>query len=471
VTPPTLPSPRGEGFAWWHVYPLGFLGAEREALPDWSPPVPRLRRLEPWLDHVAGLGCDGLALGPVFASETHGYDTVDHWRIDRRLGTEADLVDLIARARERGIGVLLDGVFNHAGRSFTRPDWFRPGATFEGHERLPALDHSRPEVADHTVAVMTHWLERGAAGWRLDAAYAVPPPFWRAVTGRVHERFPGAWLAGEVIHGDYPRWVAETGVDSVTQYELWKAIWSSLNDRNLFELAWALDRHNRCLDAFAPLTFLGNHDVTRIASQLRDERHVELALVFLLTVGGVPSIYAGDERGLRGVKEHRAGGDDAIRAPFPDRPDGLPAAGEPVERLNREPLGLRRRLSLTRARTRVVTLTNPTLVYTSGDAVAVALNAGPEAVQLPLAPRRVGAGGRRRRAGRPRGRAPRTRLGGHDGARPGSGRWAPGSRSRLAPSSRALTTARPAAMACRPELVTLDANTSPIRLVESTLPM
>jgi hypothetical protein len=133
----------------------------------------------------------------------------------------------------------------------------------------------------------------------------------------VRTRHPDAYVFGEVIHGDYAGFVRDTGVDSVTQYELWKAIWSALNDRNLFELAWALERHNAMLDSFVPQTFIGNHDVTRIASQLLDERHLAHALVILMTCGGLPSIYAGDEQGFRGVKEHRAGGDGAIRPAFP----------------------------------------------------------------------------------------------------------------------------------------------------------
>ena len=74
---------------WWHAYPLGFVGAEKEALPDGASPIPRLDRFEPWLDYLVELGCNGLALGPVFASETHGYDTVDFLRIDPRLGDDA----------------------------------------------------------------------------------------------------------------------------------------------------------------------------------------------------------------------------------------------------------------------------------------------------------------------------------------------------------------------------------------------
>ncbi len=151
------------------------------------------------------------------------------------------------------------------GPSCTPSGW--PTHTFEGHEHLVALDHSRPEVAAYVGKVLEHWLERGVDGWRLDVAYAVPAEFWRAVLPR--ERFPDAWFFGEVIHGDYAGYVAKSGLDSVTQYELWKAIWSSLNDGNFFELSYALGRHNALLDTFVPQTFVGNHDVTRIATQAR----------------------------------------------------------------------------------------------------------------------------------------------------------------------------------------------------------
>ena len=174
---------------------------------------------------------------------------------------------------------------------------------------------------------MTHWLDRGADGWRLDAAYAVPPSFWAQVLPQVRERHPEAYVVGEVIHGDYARVVTESGIDAVTQYELWKAVWSSLNDGNLHELAHALGRHDGFLDTFVPLTFVGNHDVTRIASRLTDPRHLPHALAVLFTVGGTPSVYAGDEQAFTGVKEDRAGGDDAVRPPFPETPAGLAPFG------------------------------------------------------------------------------------------------------------------------------------------------
>lgn len=314
---------------WWQVYPLGFVGAFPAARPP-DPGEHRLRRLVDWFDHAIALGASGVALGPVFASRTHGYDTTDHYRIDPRLGDDADFDHVVAEAHRRGLRVLLDGVFNHVGVDFPRyrdaphdeasARWFRgrPGSfdTFEGHPELITLNHDNPEVADYTVDVMTHWLGRGADGWRLDAAYAVPQRFWASTLPRVRERFPDAWFVGELIHGDYAAVVEAATFDSATQYELWKAIWSGLNDRNFFELDWALRRHNGFLASFAPLTFIGNHDVTRVASRLERPEHLPHALVILLTVGGVPSVYAGDELGFRGVKEERRGGDGAVRPEF-----------------------------------------------------------------------------------------------------------------------------------------------------------
>src|ERR1700722_12634870 len=366
----------------WQIYPLGFVGAEAAAA-DRSGVAHRLGHLTSWLDYAVELGASGLLLGPIFASSTHGYDTIDYFKVDPRLGDEADFDALIATAHRKGLRVVLDGVFNHVGHEFpafqrviadpTHADaaWFRrlspegnEYATFEGHHQLVALNHDEPAVADHVVNVMTHWLQRGADGWRLDAAYAVPRRFWADVLPRVRAEYPDVYIFGEVIHGDYAGFVRETGVDAVTQYELWKAIWSALNDRNFFELAWALDRHNALLDSFVPLTFVGNHDVSRIASQLHDERHLPHALVILMTCGGTPSIYAGDEQAFRGIKEHRAGGDDAIRPAFPASPADLAPFGWPTYRLHQELIGLRRRHPwLHRARTRVTELHNTDFTF------------------------------------------------------------------------------------------------------------
>jgi len=370
---------------WWSLYPLGFLGAEAEALPPGSAPVPRLAGLEPWLDYAIELGCSGIALGPVFASETHGYDTVDHLRVDPRLGTDEDFDKLVVAAHSRGLRLLLDGVFNHVGRGFPqftqatadpaaarwfrwqdRPDGSRVPETFEGHDLLVALNHAEPAVAEYVARVMGHWLARGADGWRLDAAYAVPHAFWRDVLPQVRAQYPDAWFVGEYIHGDFPQAVREGGLDSVTQYELWKAIWSSLNDRNFFELSWTLDRHNDLLDSFTPLTFVGNHDVTRLATRLTDPRHFGHAVAILLLVGGIPSVYAGDEQAFHGLKEDRVGGDEAIRPTFPAGPGSLAPSGWPAYRLHQRLIGLRRRNPwLVTARARVEHLSNGNLALRS----------------------------------------------------------------------------------------------------------
>ncbi|GAA4670171.1 MULTISPECIES: alpha-amylase family protein [Amycolatopsis] len=376
----------------WHVYPLGFTGAPRAAAD--GAVQHRLRRLADWLDYAVELGCSGLLLGPVFASETHGYDTIDHFRVDPRLGDEQDFDRLVAAARERGLRLVLDGVFNHVSRRFAQGgDWFRRRGdgtydVFEGHRHLVALDHERPEVAAYVTRVLSHWLDRGVSGWRLDAAYAVPPEFWAKVVPPVRERHPDAWFLGEVLHGDYAAYVERSGLDSVTQYELWKATWSSLNDGNFFELAWALKRHVAMLDTFVPQTFIGNHDVTRLATRLTDERHFAHALVLLMTLPGVPSIYYGDEQAFRGLKEEREGGDDAIRPAFPRDPSELAPFGWPTYRLHQRLVGMRRRHPwLVRAHTSVEHLTNRALALRStapeGEVLTL-LNIGDEPYRFPL---------------------------------------------------------------------------------------
>jgi cyclomaltodextrinase len=234
---------------------------------------------------------------------------------------------------------------------------------------------------------MTHWLRRGVDGWRLDAAYAVPTGFWAEVLPRVRAAHPEAYFVGEVIHGDYVDFVDKSSVDSVTQYELWKAIWSALNSANFFELSWALERHNGFLETFVPQTFVGNHDVTRLASQLEDERDIALAVAILCTLGGTPSIYYGDEQAFRGVKEDRAGGDDAVRPEFPEKPDALAPYGWPTYRLHQDLIGLRRRHAwLHTARSTIRHLTNEQLTYEVSDGtnrLLLVLNVADAAVDVP----------------------------------------------------------------------------------------
>lgn len=433
-----------EETVWWHVYPLGFVEAERSA---WTGLEirHRLPRLVAWLDYAAEMGANGLALGPIFQSSSHGYDTVDHFRIDPRLGDDADFDALVRALRDRGMRLMLDGVFNHVGQEhplFQRaladgPDsdaasWFRltwppdrrPGeapyySTFEGHRQLPALNHDNPEVVDFTVRVMTRWLDRGADAWRLDAAHAVPASFWREVLTRVRAARPDVFFQAEVLFGDFVHSVEANGFDSLTQYELWHGLWNALNDKAMFKLGWALERHDTYLERFIPSTFLGNHDVTRIATRLDDDRHLPHALAVLLFSGGIPSIYYGDEQAFRGEKTRRRDGDDSIRPAFPAEPEDLWPYGWPHYRLHQRLIALRReRPWIARAKTKPIQIADDHLVYelrSGGERMFVALNLGDwgKDLRVPGA-RNVSAG--EARVTTPGSSSATVRLDGHDWA-------------------------------------------------------
>ena len=367
----------------WHIYPLGFTDAPIRDVD--TAPQPRLRQLISWLDYAVELGTNGLLLGPIFESSTHGYDTTDQFKIDRRLGTEQDFTELVDACHARGIRVILDGVFSHVGTGHPDVqkalalgqdspearlfdiDWEATGGpaprVFEGHRILTRFNHAAVEAQEYGRKVMQHWLARGIDGWRLDAAYSVPHEFWQATIKPTRELYPDAWFLGEVIHGDYADFVAASGVDTVTQYEVWKATWSSIKEKNFYELDWTLGRHNEFLNHFIPNTFIGNHDVTRIASYTSPQEAV-LALVILMTIGGIPSIYYGDERGYVGVKEERLGGDDAVRPGYPATPAELDSAGDWVFRAHQQLIGLRRNHPwLVTARTNVTELDNTRICY------------------------------------------------------------------------------------------------------------
>ncbi|MDO5721560.1 MAG: alpha-amylase family glycosyl hydrolase [Actinomycetaceae bacterium] len=321
----------------WHIYPLGALDDDRT-----------LADLVPWLDYAQELGCNAIALGPIFLSSTHGYDTLDHYQIDPRLGTRDDFDRFLQAAHSRDMKVILDGVFNHVGRNHPavvqarkegadssspwkmkadysplkrgeEPYWYY----FEGHDTLITLDHTDHGTRNAITQVMNYWLEAGIDGWRLDAAYALEPEHWAQILQPVRQRFPHAWIVAEVIHGEYAQMAKLAGWDSLTQYELWKAIWSSLNDANFFELDWTLKRHGELCQDLLPMTFISNHDVTRIASKLDCEDHVGLAVALLATLPGQVSVYYGDEVGFSGVKEDRPGGDDAVRQALPATPEQM----------------------------------------------------------------------------------------------------------------------------------------------------
>ena len=324
----------------YHIYPLGLTGAPQ--VNDYGAPVPRLRALFPWIDHIRALGCNALYIGPLFQSVGHGYETTDYYTLDARLGTNQDLIDFVAACHASGIRVIFDAVFNHTGRDFFAfrdlrehrehspyRDWYcsvnfwgdnsyHDGFSYEnwgGYDLLAKLNQRNPAVRDYLLEVVRFWVNTfDVDGLRLDAADVLDFDFMRALRGLANEVKPEFWLMGEVIHGDYSRWVNGQTLHSVTDYALHKALYSGHNDHNYFEIAHTVDRTFRMAghSPFRLYNFADNHDVARIASKLRDPAHFLPVHVLLYALPGVPSLYYGSEWAIPGEK-HRGGSDDAIR--------------------------------------------------------------------------------------------------------------------------------------------------------------
>lgn len=325
----------------YHIYPLGFCGAP-ERNDYQSQPVPRLEKISAWLDHLERLGVTALYLGPVFESGSHGYDTTDYYQVDRRLGDRSTLARLSAALHARGIRLVLDGVFNHVGRDFwafrdvlaqgpRSPycGWFH-GLSFEGrspfndpftytpwegHYRLVKQNLLNPEVREHLFGAIAGWMDEFQLdGLRLDVAYELELDFLRELSAFCRRRNPDFWLMGEVVHGDYRTWANPEMLDSVTNYECYKGLYSSLVDKNYFEIAYGLNRQfgdQGLYKGLALYNFADNHDVNRVASQLPSRDLLYPLYCLLYTMPGIPSLYYGSEWGIEGVRE--AHSDKALR--------------------------------------------------------------------------------------------------------------------------------------------------------------
>lgn len=339
----------------YHIYPLGLCGAEPRN--DFhAPPRPRLEQLRDWIDHLRWLGATAVYLGPVLESTAHGYDTADYYHVDRRLGTDETLATLTAALHTAGLRVILDGVFHHVGRDFwafrdlrqngersAHRGWFS-GVDFgrrsplgdpftydawEGHYDLVKLRLHNPEVRGHLFGAVRSWVERfGIDGLRLDVAYALDTGFLRELASFCHGLRPDFWLLGEAIHGDYRRVAGPGLLDAATNYECYKGLYSSHNDRNYFEIAHSLNRlfgEGGLYRTLTTYSFVDNHDVNRIASVLRSSAHLYPLHLLLFTMPGVPSVYAGSEWGIEGVK---VGGNDRPLRPMLSSPAAAAAQGK-----------------------------------------------------------------------------------------------------------------------------------------------
>ena len=313
----------------YHIYPLGLCGCAHEN--DGQPVPGAFKKLDAWAQHAAKLGCTAIYIGPLFESGSHGYDTIDYRRVDRRLGTNEEFKEFVAACHERGQKVIVDGVFNHVGRDFFAfrelkehrenaryKDWFcdvnfwgnneyNDGFSYGnwgGFNLLVKLNQRNPEVQNYHFDTIRFWVDEfDIDGIRLDAADVLDFDFMKGLRRLANEVKPEFWLMGEVIHGDYSRWANPEMLHSVTNYELHKGLWSGHNDHNYFEIAHTMRRlQGLCHDTKLYL-FSDNHDVERLPNKLRNREHIRHIALLVYTLWGIPSIYYGSEFGIEGKKE------------------------------------------------------------------------------------------------------------------------------------------------------------------------
>ena len=319
----------------YHMYPLGMTGAPKHN--DATEVTNRFKELDKWIPHIRSLGCSAIYIGPVFESASHGYDTRDYKLVDRRLGDNDSFRNFVAQCHQEGIKVIVDGVFNHTGREFFAfkdiqekrrdspyKDWYK-GVNFDwqspcgdsfgyeawqGHFELPCLNLFNPDVRSYLFDVIRFWIDEfDIDGIRLDCANVLDFNFMKEMRSRTETMKEDFWLMGEVIHGDYSRWVNSEMLHSVTNYELHKSLYSGFNDHNFFEIA-----HNvRRLEAIGRqlYTFVDNHDEDRIATKLKLREHLFPIYICLFTLPGIPSIYYGGEWGVEGKRTNTS--DEALR--------------------------------------------------------------------------------------------------------------------------------------------------------------
>ena len=408
----------------YHVYPLGFFGCPfvnpcvsgTDYRPD-DRRTPALAGLRDHYDHLRDLGVDTVYFSPVFESEIHGYDTIDYFAVDRRLGDGELLGAIVDELHGLGIRVILDGVFNHvgihhaafrdlrtAGARSPYVSWFKdvvfdaPGPMgfgfswrgWEGYANLPELNLESPDARAHVIDAAAHWVrEIGIDGWRLDVAYCIEPDVWSEFRRAVKEANPDAVLIGEIDLGDYRRWVNPRALDSCTHYLLYRSMQRAFAEVDLNELA-ALLRRTADADlgryrGLPLLTFLGNHDVARAASAIADPALLACAMVLLFTAPGVPALYYGDEFATRG-KKTTGDRDRDLRRPMPADRSQWPEGGEALYDLVRRLVALRRRTpALQSGGFRLLASDRTALAFRRGDgadAAVVLLNCGAKARTL-----------------------------------------------------------------------------------------
>lgn len=394
----------------YQIYPLGFCGAER--VNGFGRTVRRLEKIREEIPRLAELGVGAVLLNPLFESESHGYDTVDFFTVDRRLGTNEELKSLIAAFRARGIRVVFDAVFNHVGRKFfafqevlkRREEtdyrfWFNidfwgnsaynDGLNYknwEGHPELVALRLECADVQNYLLKALGYWIDEfGIDGIRLDVSYLLPPWFLEMIHTYARAKKPDFFLLGEVIHLDACRQnVSSARLDSITNYESFRSMISAFNSYNLFEIEYSL---TRLFGSFEWTLFRGknlfsfadNHDVERAATALKEGRDLKNLYTLLFTMPGIPCIYYGSEYGVRGDKRD---GDASLRPPM----DAIPRENEDLYAHIARLIKIRNEHpALAYGSYRKAAVTSASLAFVRegcGEKLIIAINIGAEACSL-----------------------------------------------------------------------------------------
>ncbi len=273
------------------------------------------------LDYIQSLGCNVVWLSPLFTSPTHhGYDATDYYTVEPRFGTNAELMELIEKAHQRGIRVVLDFVANHwsnhhptfqaAQRDpnseyrawYTWQRWPDEYTSFFGVKGMPQLNLKHKPTSDYLLECAQHWLRKGIDGYRLDYAPGPPQTFWADFRQACKTVNPNTFLFGEVVGHSEAIASYVPHFDGCLDFLLAEALRETfvLQTSTLLEFEAFLGAHETYFPlGFSLPAFLDNHDMTRILYLAKEDKaKVRLAALVLFTLSAPPIIYNGTEIGV-----------------------------------------------------------------------------------------------------------------------------------------------------------------------------